>query len=173
MILLTTWNLLVPLIQHIDVIPARASTEFVNPHISLTTDEASAPQATDEFASVSAPIYGRVGSSAPAPENEILTDIPVIQVMGYTVEVVQVASLQEQNVEMPVPRISEQIIDSPVVDYIAPAPPVTISSPTQQLPPARTSFLERLTEQVSSLSSGCERSHTCHCQRAHCCFCSR
>ena len=39
-------------LQHIDVTPARAFTEFVNPHASLTAFEASGPQAITEFASV-------------------------------------------------------------------------------------------------------------------------
>ena len=43
---------------------------------------------------------------------------------------------------------TDYVTQSPVMEYIAPAPPVTNSSPSQQLPPAYTSFLERFTEQV-------------------------
>ena len=47
---------------------------------------------------------------------------------------------------------ASQVVDSvpllPAMEYIAPASPVTDSSPNQLLPPAFTSFLERLTEQV-------------------------
>ena len=47
----------------------------------------------------------------------------------------------------PVP-VSELVALTPVIECIAPAPPVTSSSPSQPSRPAFTSFLERLTEQV-------------------------
>ena len=92
-VFLTIWNIL-PLIQHIGVTHARASTAFVSPHVSMS---AGFLRHTDLKLRMNLPpclhLCLNVGSGAPAPEIEVLTEMPVPQVMEFPVEIVKVASL--------------------------------------------------------------------------------
>ena len=95
-------------------------------------------------------------TEAPLQEHvQLHTDFQIVHMPVPQIQEIPQEHLPERIAEQIVPeRIEEQIDRSwnehllPAMEYIRPAYPVTDSSPNQPLPPAFTSFLERLTEQV-------------------------